>query len=208
MSKHNPLVSILIPSTSDRKEFNDRILKMMRAQDYDNKEIVFDYGPGKIGEKRNRLAWSAKGDIILQADSDDYYRSDWVSKNVEMLIGGSYDVVGMDHIIFCSEFLGRMWKYDPKDNVWISGATLCYWKKVWEEYPFRERQIGEDTTWMQNMPDKFKVHLHDYIEGFMASIHKGNTMGKNTDDKFHYTELSTFEVEKIIHLWGKELHFR
>ncbi len=199
-----PMVTVIIPTTRSRDNFNSRIYTIMHFQDYAHKEIIFDYGDGKIGEKRNRICSQAQGDIIIHADSDDIYQDDWISKSVNALITNDAAVTGMDNINFWSPEAQIAWRYNPNGKTWLSGATMCYWKKTWEKHPFPDKQIGEDTAWIKTMPAGLKIHRHDYIDGFLATIHPGNTAGKMTDDTAHYKKFGTFELEQLKKIWQAE----
>jgi glycosyltransferase involved in cell wall biosynthesis len=169
-------VSIVTPTTHDRLHFNQRIRAIAKAQDYPNiVEHVFHYGKGTIGEKRNRCNEIAIGDIIVHMDSDDYYATDWVSKCVKLLQDNpTVDIIGLSQFYATGNF-----KYVGSNNskiVW--GATMAYRKTFWESNKFKNIQVGEDYFFCKNA----NVLINPYIDGFLASIHSGNTSPKNTNN--------------------------
>lgn len=164
-------VTVITPTTHDRANMNRRITDLMQAQDYPAFEHLYDFSDNPIGTKRNILCARAEGDIIIHADSDDYYAPDWITRSVEHLLSSGADITGLKRAYF----------YEPGKNLWqynytgsqgyVIGATMCYKRSWWEQNPFKDFQVGEDL--------KFCVHAnvkaHDYINGFYASIHNQNT---------------------------------
>lgn len=173
MNSH-PLVTVICPTTHDRAEFNGRILTIFQQQDYPHKEILFCYADGNVGEKRNRLCRAANGSIIVHMDSDDSYAPNWVTKSVDALLIAKCDIVGLSSAIY-QEQDGQKWRYDYPPHTNIHGATMCYLKSFWEQRKFANMQVGEDTRFTE----RARLFSHDYIDGFTATIHEGNTSPKN-----------------------------
>lgn len=175
----NPLVSIITPTTRDREQYNKKIAQIVHGQTYQNFEHLWDYGEGTIGAKRNRLCEQAKGAIILHMDSDDTYANDWVAKSVEFILNNKCDVTGLQDGYFSN---GKSkWLYRCQiGRPYVLGATMCYWKAFWERFKFLDVKIGEDTHWI--LDNKCLVSPHKYIDGFVASIHEGNTCTRTMSD--------------------------
>jgi len=86
------ILSILIPSTTDRKIMTDKLYHYLQAQvlysnldekveiivDMDNKEV-------SIGAKRQRMIEAAKGEYVVQIDSDDWVSSDYIKTILKAL---------------------------------------------------------------------------------------------------------------------------
>ena len=95
-------LSILICSVTKRKEFLDRLLKILEKQKTDDVEILveIDDGEKSIGTKRNILLEKSKGEYITFIDDDDTIPKYYIG---EILEGIKYkpDVIGihliMDH---------------------------------------------------------------------------------------------------------------
>ena len=180
-----PLVSVIIPTTSDREEYNRSIINQFLKQDYPNKEILIDDKEGTVGEKRNRLCEQAKGEIILHMDSDDWYKPTWISESVYALTESGCNLTGLSSLRFYNKEKDEVWRYRysigrrPK---WVAGATMCYLKSLWEKNKFRETNDGEDNDfaygWGGVIPT---ICARQHISSFLASIHSGNTSSKKTE---------------------------
>lgn len=173
---HKPLVTVITPTTIDREAFNEVCERLIQAQDYPNVQYIFDYDDGTIGEKRNRLCAQASGEIIVHFDSDDWYAPDWISRSVAAL--QNCDCTGLNRAYFEDEANNRkwLWEYDYKklgQQAAVAGATLAYWKRVWERNPFPDFNIGEERQFMANAGI---LQPHEYIDGFIAKIHNANTI--------------------------------
>ena len=109
-------VSVLV-ATKNRPHFAENILRNFLRQDYpqENMELIIaDDGECKmeslipnmdnikyiklenvsLGEKRNKLCETAKGDIIVFMDDDDFYPNDKVSECVKVLNNSDYLITG------------------------------------------------------------------------------------------------------------------
>lgn len=180
MSDFQPLVSVIVPTTHDREEYNQRILSIFNRQDYRARQIIFDYDEGVIGHKRNRLCSVALGNVILSMDSDDLYASNWITKSVEALIKSEADIVGLAEFLFYDTRNGAwyVYTYPPTMKDWVAGATMCFWKKYWQENQFAFVNIGEDNKFLKGVKKSPKLFAHEYGDGFVATVHDGNTSKK------------------------------
>lgn len=174
------LVTVITPTTRDREEFNKRIAQIIHSQTYQNIEHLWDYSGLSVGAKRNNLCEQAKGEIILHADSDDWYQNDWVAKSVAHLLVNNCDITGLQDAYFMRG--DERWKYTYKmQRPWVMGATMCYTKAWWERNRYRNINAGEDTHIQWD--NKSIIVPHTYIDGFMSSIHPGNTCPRSLKDK-------------------------
>lgn len=167
-------VTVITPTTHDRQHFNERCLSLFAAQDYQNIEHLFDYGTDSIGAKLNRICERATGSIIVRMDSDDIYAPDWVTRSVQAL--QACELTGLSTFNFHNYTTGEIWQYRYPDNENMAGATLCFTKEFWQRGKFKDMSEGEDSEFIRG--HKFKPH--DYVDGFIATIHAGNTSKKNT----------------------------
>lgn len=177
MSTYIPSVSVLVPTTHDRGGFNDRIKHIFNSQDYPRKHLMLDYSDGFIGDKLNRMCESTLTDICLRMDSDDLYAYDWISWSVKVLQENDASVVGLSTLFFYNLHSGQAWRYSYGNSkpTWVAGATLCFWRHFWRTNPFPSVKTAEDNQFVWNAAQKGKVVAHDYVDGFMATIHPGNT---------------------------------
>jgi hypothetical protein len=195
LEKH--VVTVIIPSTEERDYFNERIIETFNRQDYPYKQLLFDLGEGTIGAKRNRLCQKAYGEIILHMDSDDRYADDWITQSLTSLFYSNAGITGLSALNFYSAKEDAAWRYYyPPNKSWIAGATMCYWKWVWEQSPFAEINIGEDNLFAKNNCCK----PHDYIMGFLSDIHAGNTSPKLTYNAA-YTMFEQDKLEELKKHW-------
>lgn len=199
-----PLVSCIMP-TANRQKFIPFAVNYFLNQTYPNKElIIIDDGKesilpllpddlqikffyttplGSIGLKRNYACEKATGEIILHWDDDDWYANDWITKQVDFLIESGADICGIENPNFYSVEKDTFWvgtsknRNNPSSSKPIlNGATLAYWKKTWQKYPFKDLQIEEEKDFIRN--SETKIFAHDYINGFAAVLHYYNTTTK------------------------------
>lgn len=169
-----PSVSIITPTTLDRPTFNDRIKANGLLQDYKGyKEHLFNIEHLSIGEKLNRMCDMSQGEIIIRMDSDDIYSRDWVTKCVNALIESNCDLIGLSNIYYHQLQTGDIYEYrnQPNSQLYLCGATLCFWRKTWEQNPFPNISQGEETAWQA----KIKRAAFGYKDGFLATLHGANT---------------------------------
>jgi len=140
---------------------------------------------GSIGLKRNFACEKAQGDIIIHWDDDDYYAYNWISKQIFFLEDSGADICGLNEIVFYSPIVNKFWKHTNKDpnKPWLSGATMAYWKSFWREHPFKDINIGEDYDYIWN--NGAKIYAHDYVDGFIATLHNANTTLKPFENPRH-----------------------
>lgn len=204
MNLQQPIVSVICPTTHDRVAFNRRIHQLYLKQDYPYKHLLFDYEDGTVGAKRNRLCDRAIGDVIISLDSDDLYKPDWITRSVASLVDNEADITGLSNLYFCevtNDFATWEYSYINPLNPYVAGATMCYWKNIWKSNPFKEINIGEDNLFLFESKQKLKIVPHDYKDGFLATLHPGNTYIKPVANCINYRRLSEEEERKIRSSW-------
>ncbi|WP_073233156.1 glycosyltransferase family 2 protein [Pedobacter caeni] len=193
--------------TANRQKFIPLTVEYFLQQDYKNAElIIIDDGKesikylipdhpkiryfytspmSTIGIKRNYACEKAIGEIIIHWDDDDWYASDWISRQVKALEESKADICGLDNITFFSPLVGKFWKYVDSGNErpWLSGATFVYRKSFWKQHPFKDLQVGEDYDYIWN--SGASLFAHNYHDGFIATLHAGNTTLKPFEDPRH-----------------------
>ena len=168
------MVTVITPCTGGRLDMLQRVIEMVGYQDYAGKvQHLTDMQDATIGYKRNYLCNNADGEIILHMDSDDCYQPDWITRSVEALISSSANITGLSSCYFHDTTRNNVHEYTaPEGQLYLVGATLCYWRKQWEKKPFKDIHMGEDTDFITNAG---KLYAHEYKAGFMATIHGNNT---------------------------------
>ena len=151
-----------------------------KLQDSDNGLIhIYSSDIETIDFKRNMGAKHSNGSIILHMDDDDFYASGWISKSVEHLLSTKAELTGLSSAHFLKT-PDKALKYTfntslPPHKPYVIGASMCYFKSYWEKHTFRlegNRKNGED--WHFCM-DGTNIIPHDYINGFVATIHGANS---------------------------------
>jgi len=71
---------------------------------------------------------------------------------------------------------------------------MCHTRAYWERNPYRHMQVGYDVFFTMH---KCKVATLDYKDGFVATIHEGNTSFKRTNGE----QWECLEVPPSIHVF-------
>lgn len=189
-------VSIIIP-TYNRKKFERLIEYNINCQTYENivEVVVADDGdesqrlelnvkyPIKyikcpritIGQKRNILASSAKGEYIAHMDTDDIYFSTYISHSLEVLEKTKRDAVGTSDMIFMFADKTKGGMRNPYLSM-ANEATLVYKKSFWKELGFSEKQSSEGIQFLEG---RHWQTAHSSINQVMICLcHSTNTVDK------------------------------
>ena len=126
-----------------------------------------------VGEKRNIAASHSIGDIICHWDSDDVYRRDRIEHQVMALHCSDADIVGYAGVVFESES-GERQMYTADRPL---GASLCYWKRVWQQRGFPAKQTGEEYPFLGGR----RVSVLQAEGRMTVRTHAGNTSPRNTN---------------------------
>ena len=202
--------------TADRHEFVPGALTYFLNQDYKNKElIIIDDGTRTIrdlvpqvphikyfylekrytvGAKRNIACREASGEIIIHWDDDDWMAPLWISSQVTHLLNTNADITGLDRPYFYCPILGKAWQYiyPVHEKPWVHGGTLCYTKAIWQNNPFPDMNIAEDSEFLWSYCPK-RIIPHRNFDLYIARIHRSNASPKYTwDDRW-----KVMGIEKI-----------
>lgn len=194
--------------TADRQAYTDRAVACFLAQTYTNKLLlILDNGnvpyhlpfehdairigtvvmvPKTIGALRNvanREAGEAT-DIIAHWDSDDYSHPLRLAWQVLKLKGDksspdNLDAIGYRTLLFWRKADSTAWFFRHERPSYCVGTSLMYWRRVWEEHPFPERNVGEDYMWIRGLKTYgdlgfYTTKQHDE-PAMVAEIHESNT---------------------------------
>ena len=195
-------VSCVMP-TSSRQWFAHRALTyLLRANQADLEIVIVDDGEEplivttpssssvrcirlerrcSIGAKRNLACEHARGDIILHWDDDDWYAPWRVEYQANELRRTGADVCGLDRLLYYEPSHDRAWEYvyPRKRRPWVAGNTLCYRKSVWQQHPFADTDVGEDSRFVSQC-DPERIHHHARTDFIVGLIHDSNTSPKRT----------------------------
>jgi glycosyltransferase involved in cell wall biosynthesis len=176
LPRQMPLVSAVMP-TFDRRVFIPRAIAQFTRQSYPNRElIVVDDGTDPIGDllpqdpsiryvrlptrvtigsKRNTACELARGDIVIGWDDDDWYHPDRIARQVEPIVEGRADVVGLGESIMVDLVTNRYWRCAGhlQQRIFASGVvsgTVAFRREAWVagcRYP--DRSLAEDAEFQQ-----------------------------------------------------------
>jgi O-antigen biosynthesis protein len=221
-----PLVSCIMP-TGNRRRFVPQAIRCFLRQDYPNLELVVmddgaepmtDYIPEDeriryfrldhqltIGAKRNLACASARGELIVHWDDDDWYPEGRVRRQIGAMLERGADICGSSRIYYFDPHLDRAWEYQYGDagrRAWVAGNTLAYRRSFWEQHPFLDIQVGEDARFVWSAARHQICDLSDPAL-CVATIHAGNTSRKETGGSLWQTR----PIEYLRSLLGDDLYF-
>lgn len=183
----SPTVTIITPYTADRLPMMQRLAEMVKCQDYPVRWQACDH-KGTIGAKLNWCIEQTDADIIIRMDSDDCYAPDWVSRSVAAL--GVGNCTGLSKAYFKSPDQWYLYNHGENKQPYVCGATMCFYRSAWENNRFPDTSHGEDLIFQT----KCIVRPHDYIDGFTAMLHGGNTASHLNLDRGEFTKISSFST--------------
>ena len=165
-----PLVSCIMP-TYNRRLFVPQAIQYFLRQDYPRKELVIvddgsdpvaDLIPSQeqiryirldqkvsLGAKRNIALEHSQGDIIAHWDDDDWYHHSYVRKVTHRLIH-AHDPHALAGLAGYLVYLLEDAALKRCQTSGIAGATLCYFKALWERQPYRDVVTAEDYFFLQD----------------------------------------------------------
>ena len=188
-----PLVSCIMP-TYNRRLFVPQAIQYFLRQDYPHKELVIvDDGSDPVadliplhpqiryirldqkvslGAKRNIALEHSQGDMIAHWDDDDWYHPFYVRKVTHRLLHArdTHAIAGLaGYLVYLLE--DATLKMCQTSG--IAGATLCYFKALWERQRYRDVATAEDYFFIQDA--KPHVLRLDAPEMFVVIRHTCHT---------------------------------
>lgn len=156
-----PFVSVCTP-TFNRRPFIPIMIKCFEIQDYPKDKVewlILDDGSDKIeelvthipqvkymrfeekltlGKKRNILNDTAKGEIIVYMDDDDYYPPDRISHAVEKLSKSKALCAGSSEMFIYFKHINKMYKFGPYGPNHATAGTFAFKKELLKITRFEE----------------------------------------------------------------------
>ena len=192
----HPLVCAIM-LTRDRPAMAARAVECFRRQTYERKFLfVFDtsisralaqspesegqsccWVPGlrakSIGALRNQAnAVMPQASILIHWDDDDWSHPHRIAEQVALLQSSGADAVGYREMLTWRQIhnagLGEAWLYSHPSPSYALGASLCYWRKTWEQRPFEDVSNGEDMKFIEGLKVRTKR-----FDGIVDSIGDG-----------------------------------
>ena len=212
--------------TFNRRPFVSQAIAYFLRQDYPCKElIIVDDGDDGIadlvpddrmiryirlekkqslGAKRNLACTQARGALICHWDDDDWMASWRICYQARQLLETKADVGGLNRLYFYDPFCGRSYRYlyPKKKTTLLAGGSLCFAKYFWEQNPFPEIDLGEDTGFLWNDRPK-KLMAHEDNSFYVALIHPANTNPRYPTRQ----RWSTYPTDKLEAMLGTDLGF-
>ncbi len=175
-----PMISCIMP-TANRAEYVYRAVQCFFNQDYPHKELIIVYNRGTdlpdgwhdlkttqtipgvqlvqvstkvIGAKRNEACRRAEGSIISHWDDDDINNYNRLSVQVEPILSGECDIVGLTNYIFYDEENDNGYITSPEltNKIFNSGVAtsqFIYNRMVWDKYAqYPNLSLGEDLDFL------------------------------------------------------------
>lgn len=150
------ILSILIPTLSERQAKLDRLLAILESQLNNEVEILIDNRDRSVttGEKRNSILEKAKGEYISFIDDDDLVSKNYISllmkginKNVDCCsLSGIINENGLDKTFLHSIKYNR---YYEENGIYyrFPNHLNCMKSSIAKQFRFPNKTISEDTDW-------------------------------------------------------------
>ncbi len=205
VSVSGDLITCIMP-TRNRPEWVRRGIDSFLAQDYPHRELLilddseqplrdipadprirYEHLPPwrTIGAKRNLACERARGEWVAHQDDDDWYPPDRLSRQMEAMQSGDFDICGSSRLYYLDREPRRAFCYEwaggPKP--WVAGPTLMYRKSFWKRHPFRDLQVGEDAWFIWGAEPRRVLDQRDPAL-CVASLHRSNTGAKDTSNSY------------------------
>lgn len=201
-----PTVSCIMP-TFNRRQFVPLAVRWFLAQDWPERElIIVDDGTQpvedllpqdpriryvrlerrhSVGAKRNLACQSARGELIVHWDDDDWSAPHRLRYQATSLLDAGASVCGLTRVYYHQPATDRSWQYiyPPGQRPWVSGNTLCYTKSFWGRNPFPDINVGEDARFLWSDPSR-KLLVLDDPSFFVACIHDANVDPKRVHHRY------------------------
>ncbi len=136
-----------------------------------------------VGALRNFGNSHATGEVILNADEDDWYSPNRVRAQVTRLIDSGKQVTGWHNVLYFDTSTGKAYKYfyspDRPHGPYAIGMSQCYWKSWWEKHPFvsvgiEDRPFSDEAAYAHQLDSCDAEQLH------VALIHDRNVCNKKS----------------------------
>lgn len=155
-------LSIMIPSTPDRENFNTRISFELYRQLEPYKghaEVIWDLGTGSTGLKRNILVQKAKGEYVAFVDSDDMVTDCYIKKQLDVAISGM-DCGSLNGLYFLNGVYDKPFLHSDKYSHWYNTIPAyirtvnhlnCIKRDIALQIPYENITVGEDGRYSEQL---------------------------------------------------------
>lgn len=185
-----PLVSCIIPS-SKKKSYLTAAIQNFLSQDYANCELIVlidDIADTEIieinqplitfyrcsvlngiSERRNFACEKAMGTIIVHWDEDAWRAKDWITKQVQFLLGTAGDVCSLQTINCYTNndrLLTSVTFPINHETQSLYTPNIAYLKSFWDKHPFLQDIMAVSDYFL--VPKDIKLIIHNYVDGFIS----------------------------------------
>ena len=237
LEKKYPFVSLCTP-TFNRRPFVKSMIQCFNHQTYPKDRIewiIVDDGTDKIedlvlhipqvkylkfdekmtlGKKRNVLNDTAKGDIIVYMDDDDYYPPERISHAVEMLQKSPQALcAGSSEMFIYFKHINKMYKFGPYGPNHATAATFAFKKELLLKTRFDElSSVAEEKKFLKDYTIPF-VQL-DSKKSILVFSHIHNSFDKKellqslpnpTINETSFTPFDFVKDTNILNFFMKEI---
>ena len=184
------MLSILIPTISNRKEMLYSLLSEFEAQIggdlritigdikryiFSDIEILIDKDEDLcLGAKRNRLLQAAEGKYLCFFDDDDFPKSDYIS-TMKMALATEPDVVSLRGIMTTNGENPEIFEHSLQYNEWKTTDNFvkyerypnhlnCMRADIAKQFSFPDKNFGEDHDWSKNVHESGLLKKEYYTE--------------------------------------------
>jgi len=214
------LVSCIM-ATRDRRAFIPEALRCFSRQTYPESElIIIDDGrdavadlcegvprvryirlhrPATTGTKLNIGIERARGEILQKLDDDDFYHPDFLKLAVARLPSRTSErtLVAWDCFLILTAGQSQL---RHSGHGWDAGGTFSFYRKLWEQKPFRDVAKSEDYWFVcDHRPRIRRVCAAEY---YMMVRHGRNTWqlryGECVDSYFQSLSLYSKPVDAVV----------
>jgi glycosyltransferase involved in cell wall biosynthesis len=220
-----PMVSVCTP-TFNRRPFIPMMLKCFEHQTYPKDRIewiIVDDGTDKIeelvrhipqvkyfkfdikmtlGEKRNLLNDTAKGDIIVYMDDDDYYPPERIMHAVKSLLNTPKALcAGSSEMYIFFKHINKMIKFGPYGPNHATAATFAFKRELLSKTRFDEKSsVAEEKKFLKDytipfvqLDSKKSILVFSHIQN---SFDKKELLNQGPNPTIHETILKPSDIIK------------
>ena len=167
------LVSVIMPTLSNREALRSLATKCFLQQDYPNKELILVEDEGTIGYKLNLGCERAKGNLFCRFDDDDWSAPNRLTDQVNRLISNNKNLTGYRSIYFWDDSKKQASYYHGAPNYCL-GTSMLFTRKYWESNKFPLANIGEDLFFQRKAKQENDVISIEADQMMVARLHGSN----------------------------------
>lgn len=128
-----------------------------------------------IGEKRNYLMKTAKGEIIANMDSDDIYFPEYIQSCVDTMILNDCEITGSSDMLFINPITKKTYRQSCLYMDRMNEATCVYSKKYANTHTHEKRNHSENESFLS----EHWLITQTPIDDIMVCVtHNNNTIDK------------------------------